>query len=294
MEHRSLQDASELEDTSLSDMDLLGHINVDTLFDEQQADLDNKHAVQDVEGMSSCNPFINVQSNFGLGDPDYISPRQSNQYFSTLPMANGPMQTQSTPIVTACEDRSSRSSPVPAIHKVRKQKRNVMICPGCSEKLPAPLGHGTSHGPGTSQLRYTCVNTQCILFDKSQIIDSNDKNMDNARIAQQRWTTKNGFTGYTCRRCGLPKKGHTCLFPNPGKRSEAMPMPNLLTPNSLTTVNTTRDPDISDHIDANDMLDMLSDSMCPKPEGTHLVCLKSSFCGKQRYHVGACDRSRLK
>ena len=171
-----------------------------------------------------------------------------------------------------------------------------MICPGCSERLPSPLGHGTSHGPGTSQLRYTCVNTQCILFDKSQIIDPTDNNMDNARIAQQRWTTKNGFTGYTCRRCGKPKKGHTCLFP--GKRSSEesrFPMPNLLTP-ALTTMNTRKDPDtdISDHIDANDMLDMLSEPELSEPEGTQLVCVKSSFCGKQRYHVGACDRSRLK
>ena len=65
MEHRSnagvylqLQYAEELEDTSLSDMDLLTHINVDTLFDEQQADFDKKYAVQGVEGMSSGNPLI--------------------------------------------------------------------------------------------------------------------------------------------------------------------------------------------------------------------------------------------
>ena len=70
--HHQLQDAFEMEDTSLSDIDLLGHINVDTLFEEQQADFDKKHAVQDVESMSSCNPLINVQSNFGLSDPDYI------------------------------------------------------------------------------------------------------------------------------------------------------------------------------------------------------------------------------
>lgn len=84
-------------------------------------------------------------------------------------------------------------------------------CPSCKDDKPVR----TIGGGSTNKYRYECdVCSTKWQQTPPHRIDNNDQNEEDLVMCK---SNTRRTQNYKCGRCGLPKKGHTCLVSNPDK-----------------------------------------------------------------------------